>query len=130
MSNLKDSPVLFALREAEKLAILEGAKEQQKREAIPPSSEWSIGSTRGAGQQQPTPPSAADALVGQLTDVNARIAAQIASVEQWLSVHPDLLHMLDASMREYYRQYEKRTNRAAVAINAIFCIIGTGIGLL
>jgi hypothetical protein len=58
------------------------------------------------------------------------IAGQIASVEQWLRDHPDILHILDKAMLRHYRRFQRQATINAIAINAAFCVIGAVVGLL
>ena len=125
MSQSNESPLLFALREAGKLAVIEAAKEEPSA-PIP----GGVRGVRGGGSQQPGPETPGGMLVSQLGDMNSSIAGQIASVEQWLRDHPDVLHILDKAMLGHYRRFQRRATIIAIAVNAAFCVVGAVIGFV
>ncbi len=78
------------------------------------------------GQSTPRPLSS-DQVLATLEHLD-KVSDQIAIVQTWLRTHPELLVVLDESIRKEYRQMEQRTNRMGLLINTFFTLVGAFIG--
>ena len=84
------------------------------------------GSLRSWSEAQP--PTPAPTLTATQTHL-ATISAELAQVQAWLTANPDLLQVLDASIRDQVKQMERRTNRTALQLNVLFTVVGALLGL-
>ncbi len=109
------------------LDALESAREHAlKQEAISLvyESEHTQRGLLGPSTSGPLPPEQVHATLEQLDSVSD----QIAVVQTWLRIHPELLFVLDKAIRDEYRQMERRARLMGLLVNALFTLIGAFIG--